>query len=186
MKDQYDMIVIGGSAGSLSVMTAILNALPDNLLMPVVIVLHRLRNVKSEMGRLLSSRWKIIEPEDKEPIRHQVYLAPQNYHLIVEADGTFMLDYSELVNYSRPSIDITFNSVADVYGSRALGILLSGANRDGASGLCRIINKGGTGLVQDPRTAAFEAMPQSALQLCKGALMRTTEEIIKFIIDDET
>jgi two-component system, chemotaxis family, protein-glutamate methylesterase/glutaminase len=184
MKDQFDMITIGGSAGSLSVITSILDGLPDDLAVPIVIVLHRLRNVKSEMGRLLSARRRIIEPEDKEPVRNaQIYLAPQNYHLIVEADGTFMLDYSELINYSRPSIDATFNSIADVYGPRALGILLSGANSDGARGLCRMVAKGGTAIVQDPRTAAFEAMPRSALQLCKGVHMLTTEHIINFILE---
>lgn len=183
MKGAYDIITIGGSAGSLSVLTGLLDALPDNMSMPVVIVLHRLRNVESEMGRLLSATKDIREPEDKEPVKdHHFYLAPQNYHLMIEADKTFMLDYSELVNYSRPAIDMTFSSVADVYGNRALCILLSGANKDGAVGLCEVIAAGGTGIVQDPDTAAFEVMPQSAIDLCRDVKVLTIEEIIKFII----
>jgi two-component system chemotaxis response regulator CheB len=183
MKGAYDIIAIGGSAGSLSVLTKLLDALPDNMRMPVVIVLHRLRNTESEMGRLLSVKKHITEPEDKEPVRdHRLYLAPQNYHLMIEADKTFMLDYSELVNYSRPAIDMTFSSMADVYGKRALCILLSGANKDGAEGLCEVINAGGTGIVQDPHTAAFDIMPQSAIDLCRDVKVLTIDEIIKFII----
>lgn len=182
MNNSFDVITIGGSAGSLLVLTDILDALPDHRVTPVIIVLHRLRNVQSEMGRLLSTKIRIIEPEDKEPVReHCIYLAPQNYHLMVEADKTFMLDYSELVNYSRPSIDMTFSSIADVYGPRALGILLSGANKDGAAGLCQIMAAGGRGIVQDPRTAAFEAMPQSAIEMCEGVQILTIENIKKII-----
>ncbi|WP_343673067.1 chemotaxis protein CheB [Chitinophaga sp.] len=182
---QYDIITIGGSAGSIAVISAILNALPDQVQTPVVIILHRLRNVQSEMGRLLSSKRRIIEPEDKEAVKpRHIYLAPQNYHLMLEADKTFMLDYSELVNYSRPSIDMTFSSVAEVYGSRALAILLSGANRDGAAGMCDILAAGGTGIVQDPASAAFETMPQAALEMCKGVYILSVEDIIEFIINE--
>lgn len=186
MKDKkYDIITIGGSAGSIAVLTSILDALPDHLQVPVVIVLHRLRNVQSEMGRLLSAKRRIIEPEDKEAVKpRNIYLAPQNYHLMLEADKTFMLDYSELVNYSRPSIDMTFSSVADVYGSRALAILLSGANKDGAAGMRDIVAAGGTGIVQDPATAAFVAMPQAALEMSKGIHVLSVEDIIKFIINE--
>jgi two-component system chemotaxis response regulator CheB len=182
MKDAFDIITIGGSAGSLAVLTGILDALPEKMRMPVVIILHRLKNVESEMGRLLSPDKHIEEPEDKETVRdYHLYLAPQNYHLMIEADKTFMLDYSELVNYSRPSIDMTFSSIAEAYGSRALGILLSGANKDGAAGLCQIMAAGGTGIVQDPQTAAFEAMPRSAIDLCRDVKVLSIDEIIKFI-----
>ncbi|PWV48796.1 chemotaxis protein CheB [Chitinophaga sp. S165] len=185
MNSKFDVITIGGSAGSLLVLTELLDALPAGLTVPVIIVLHRLRNVQSEMGRLLSTNRRIVEPEDKEPVReHGVYLAPQNYHLMVEADRTFMLDYSELVNYSRPSIDMTFSSVAEVYGARTLGILLSGANKDGAAGLCQIINAGGRGVVQDPQTAAFEAMPQSAIEMCGGVEVLSIDNIKKIIIGE--
>ena len=183
MKGAFDIITIGGSAGSLAVLTGILDALPEKMRMPVVIILHRLKNVESEMGRFLSADKNIAEPEDKETVKdYHLYLAPQNYHLMIEADKTFMLDYSELVNYSRPSIDMTFSSIADAYGSRALGILLSGANKDGAAGLCQIIAAGGTGIAQDPQTAAFEVMPRSAIDLCRDVKVLSIDEIIKFII----
>jgi two-component system chemotaxis response regulator CheB len=183
MKGAFDIITIGGSAGSLTVLTGILDALPEKMRVPVVIILHRLKNVESEMGRLLSPKKHIGEPEDKEAVRdYHLYLAPQNYHLMIEADKTFMLDYSELVNYSRPSIDMTFSSIAEVYGSRALAILLSGANKDGAEGMCQIMAAGGTGIVQDPQTAAFDVMPQSAIDRCRDAKVLSIDEIIKFII----
>ncbi|SFD03322.1 two-component system, chemotaxis family, response regulator CheB [Chitinophaga sp. CF118] len=185
MKGKYDIITIGGSAGSLVVLSSILDGLPDLMRVPVVIILHRLRNVESEMGHLLSAKKLIREPEDKEAIiDYHFYLAPQNYHLMIEADKSFMLDYSELVNYSRPSIDMTFSCAAEVYGSRALGILLSGANKDGAAGLCQIIAAGGTGIAQDPQMAAFEVMPQSAIDLCQNVKVLTIDEIIKFIISE--
>lgn len=185
MSNKYDIMAIGGSAGSQTVITEILDALSPHLNTPIVIVLHRLRNVHSEMSRLLSVKRKIIEPEDKEPVRkHCIYLAPQNYHLLIEADRTFMLDYSEPVNYSRPSIDMTFSCIADVYGEKALGILLSGANKDGAEGLCQIIAAGGTGIVQDPETADFEVMPQAALDKCDGVQRLSTAGIIKHIVGE--
>lgn len=185
MNNRYDVITIGGSAGSLVVLSELLDTLPHHFATPVIIVLHRLRNVQSEMGRLLSTKRRIVEPEDKDPVReHCIYLAPQNYHLLVEAERTFMLDYSELVNYSRPSIDMTFSSVADAYGPGTLGILLSGANKDGAAGLCQIIAAGGRGIVQDPQTAAFEAMPQSAIEMCEGVQASSVEDIKKIIIGE--
>lgn len=178
----YDIILVGGSAGSLLPVTTILEQLPDDLDIPVVIVLHRLKNVQSEMDRLLSVKKKIIEPEDKEKIvPGRIYLAPQNYHLITETDRTFMLDYSELVNFSRPSIDVTFNSVALAYESRTLAILLSGANKDGAEGLCNVQEKGGKAVVQDPATAEFDVMPLAAINACTDVSVMNIEEIILHI-----
>jgi len=178
----YDIITIGGSAGSIPVLTDLLDGMPDHFTLSVVIVLHRLKNVQSEMDRLLSVKKTIIEPEDKEPIvPGGIYLAPQNYHLLVEEDHSFSLDYSELVNYSRPSIDIGFSSIAAIYGSRVLGILLSGANKDGAAGLSSIIAAGGTGIVQDPQTASYSEMPQAAMEINKEVKAMNVEEIINFI-----
>ena len=178
----YEIIMIGGSAGSLQPVTSILEELPEDLDIPVIIVLHRLRNVQSEMDRLLSVKKKIIEPEDKDKIvPGHIYLAPQNYHLIAETDRTFMLDYSELVNFSRPSIDVTFNSVALAYGSRTLAILLSGANKDGAEGLYNVQAKGGKTVVQDPAIAEFDIMPLAAIKVCTDVSVMGIEEIIQYI-----
>jgi two-component system chemotaxis response regulator CheB len=178
----YDIIAIGGSAGSIPVLIDILEGIPDHFVLPVVIVLHRLKNVQSEMDKLLSVKKSIIEPEDKSLIEPgHIYLAPQNYHLLVEEDHSFSLDYSELVNYSRPSIDIAFSSIAAVYQPKVLGVLLSGANKDGAAGLDSIISAGGTGIVQDPATAVYSAMPQAAIELNQAVQVKSPDEIIAFI-----
>ncbi len=149
---------------------------------PVVLIMHRLKNVSSELNRLLAFGRPIREPEDKERMQPgHVYLAPQNYHLLLEADGTFSLDYSELVHYSRPAIDESFFSIADGYRQRALGILLSGASADGAEGLARIVKSGGIGIVQDPTEAEFRIMPQAAIDVSANINIMTTDEIITYI-----
>lgn len=185
VQPQYDMVLIGGSAGSLPVVAGVLQELRTDFNFTLVIVVHRLKNVNSEMGPLLSVHkggLYIREPEDKESIRKQcVYLAPQNYHLLVEQDHSFSLDYSELVHYSRPALDVTFESVASVYGPRCAGIVLSGANRDGADGLQAINEAGGLTLIQDPATAEYDFMPNAAIAVNPGAQVKTPAEIIEFI-----
>lgn len=179
----YDIIAIGGSAGSIPVIIDVLEHLPEILPVPVIIVVHRLRNVQSEMTRMLSANRPLIEPEDKEYIRKgRIYLAPQNYHLLVESDFSFSLDYSELVNYSRPSIDLTFQCIAEVYKERTLAFLLSGANKDGAEGLLSIIGAGGKGLVQDPATSEFPAMPQAVLAQNPGTETISPRMISEYIL----
>ncbi|WP_255578475.1 chemotaxis protein CheB [Chitinophaga sp. sic0106] len=178
----FDIIAIGGSAGSLPVMGKLVRELPPDMKTPVILVLHRLKNVYSELNKLMSTNRPIIEPEDKEPVKPGcIYLAPQNYHLLVEPDNTFSLDYSELVHYSRPAIDETFFSIAATYGRGALGILLSGANSDGAAGLLRIVKNGGTGIAQDPEEADFDIMPLAAIELSNKIDVMRTDEIATFI-----
>ncbi|GAA4418277.1 chemotaxis protein CheB [Nibrella viscosa] len=181
----YDIVVLGGSAGSISVMIQILSSLPTQFPLSLVIVLHRLKNVSSEMNKILSMGRRglsIHEPDDKEPIQPgHIYLAPQNYHLLVEADKSFSLDYSELVNYSRPAIDVTFESVAQVFGARAIGVLLSGANHDGAAGLLTLVKQGGRGIVQDPETADYPTMPRAALALTDKLDVFTPKQIVAFL-----
>lgn len=180
-----EVIAIGGSAGSLSAVINIVNAIPRNFNFTVIIVLHRLRNVYSEMDKILAfsrPHLHICEPNDKEQIKRQVvYLAPQNYHLLIEEDKTFGLDYSEEIHYSRPSIDVTFESIASVYKENAVAILLSGANQDGADGLSRIIAKGGIGIAQDPATAEYPTMPQAAVDKDEYVLIQTVEDIVDYI-----
>lgn len=165
--NKAEILVIGGSAGSLPVLSKILREIPAALDIPVVIVIHRMKNVPSEMDRLLSFHSldrKVTEPDDKEPIkRNSIYLAPQNYHLLVEADRSLSLDYSEVVQYSRPSIDVTFESVANVYGEGVVAILLSGSNSDGTAGIKKVIERNGTVIVQDPMTAEYSFMPQNVV-----------------------
>lgn len=181
----YDIVLIGGSAGSLPVIAGVLQELGRDFNFALVIVVHRLKNVNSEMGPILSLNRRglfIREPEDKEPIRTQcVYLAPQNYHLLIEHDRSFSLDYSEPVHYSRPALDVTFESAATVYGNRCIGIVLSGANRDGAEGLRSIGEVGGGMLVQNPLTAEYESMPSAAIALNPGVRTESPAGIIEFI-----
>lgn len=179
------VIVIGGSAGSFSVVTRILSVLPSNYNAIVILCLHRLKHVRKGFSEALSmiSKNPIIEPFDKEKIRSgQIYLVPSNYHLYVCNEQTFVLSIEESVNHSRPSIDITFASVADVYKNKAIGILLSGANTDGAYGLKKIKDLGGITIVQKPEECQVNTMPLSALSVCKSHQIMTSNEIIDFIL----
>jgi two-component system chemotaxis response regulator CheB len=178
-------IVIGGSAGSIPVILQILNAIPSDFSIPIIIIIHRQRNVASEMTKVFAKAHadkKIIEPDDKDAISNCcIYLAPQNYHLLFERDGTFSLDYSEPVQYSRPSIDVTFESAAIAFEEQLIAILLSGANNDGTIGLQKVIMKGGVGIVQDPATADYSTMPVSAIENCRDVLVKKPEEIVAFL-----
>lgn len=183
----FDIIVIGGSSGSLPILMEILNALPQGFSVPIVIVIHRLKNVESDLQTILSSNLTVCEPEDKDAIiPGGIYLAPQNYHLLVENDHTFSMDYSEAVNYSRPSIDVTFTSVAGVYKEKTLAILLSGANKDGADGINEIIEHGGSGIAQDPATAEYTAMPEAAIQANSMVQVLAKEKIIELILTQQS
>lgn len=184
-KNSVDIVVIGGSAGSIPVISELIEALPSPFNFVVVVVLHRSKNVISEMEQILAVKRKEImvkEPDDKEPIQKNcVYLAPQNYHLLIEETHSFCLDYSELVSYSRPSIDVTFESIAEIYTEKAVAILLSGANSDGARGMAAMIAKGGVGIVQEPSTAAYPVMPQQALDNNARAIAWTPAQISAYI-----
>jgi two-component system chemotaxis response regulator CheB len=182
LKEQaYDIILIGGSAGSIPVCVSLLKALKKDQPVPVVLIIHRMRNVVSELDKLLSKETgikKITEPEDKQSISSgKVYLAPQNYHLLFEEDASFSLDYSDPVHYSRPSIDVSFESAALVYGTKVLAILLSGANADGAKGLSLLAELGADCWVQDPATAEYPAMPSAALALSEKVKVLTEDQM---------
>lgn len=159
-------LLIGGSAGSLEVLFRLLPLLRADLPFPVALVLHRRNSADSSLSELLGS--KTLNPtqevEDKEPVMPgTIYLAPAGYHLLIEHDRTFALDYSEKINFSRPSIDVTFESAAEVYGPGLVAMLLSGANEDGTKGLMAVKRVGGTAVVQDPDTAQMPFMPHHAL-----------------------
>lgn len=184
---QSKAVVIGGSAGCILVIKKIIEALPPHFATPLIIVIHRQRNVVSEMAGILSlshHRKKITEPNDKEAIANGgFYLAPQNYHLLIEEDKTFSLDYSEPVHYSRPSIDVTFESAAHVYQSNLVAVLLSGSNTDGTNGLREVLLNNGTAIVQQPETADYPTMPLAAIQQCPGVQVLHPEAIASFIIN---
>lgn len=162
------VVVIGGSAGSLTVLTGIIGALPVPLAAKIIIVLHRKNTNDVILAALLSRKTTlpVREVEDKDELLPGcIYLAPPDYHLLIETPDSFSLDSSDRVHYSRPSIDVTFISVADMFGASVIGILLSGSNSDGAKGLEYIKHRGGTTLAQDPLTAEFAFMPQQAINL---------------------
>ena len=153
LDNKYKAVVIGGSAGSFQGVTKILSNIPEDFKLPIILCLHRLKHVRNGFVEALSikSLLEITEPHDKEHIKKSmVYLAPANYHLSVELGHTFSLSTEEMVNNSRPAIDITLNTAAYVYRHKLVGILLSGANRDGAMGMQHINERGGRTIVQDP------------------------------------
>lgn len=186
MRSRYKVVVIGGSAGSFQVVVRILQSLPGSFSLPIILCLHRLKHVRAGFDEALGIRSVIpvVEPNDKDPIRPGVaYLAPSNYHLYVELGNRFSLSTEEVVNHSRPSIDLTFFSVARVYREYALGIILSGANRDGAQGLQRLKRMGGTALVQDPSECEVRTMTEASLQLTPVDAVLPTSGIIKYLED---
>ncbi|WP_299823782.1 chemotaxis protein CheB [uncultured Pontibacter sp.] len=167
MRKTPDLIVIGGSWGGIKASLEILQGLPEDYKIPIVLVLHRLRDQEGNLKQLFDKRLnlKVEEVEDKEAVcSGYVYIAPANYHVLLENDKSFSLDVSDLVNYSRPSIDVTFISAADTYGEGVIGILLSGASKDGSMGLKRIADAGGIALVQDPAEAEVAVMPLAAIE----------------------
>lgn len=163
----HPVVVIGGSSGSIEVLLKLLPGLRSPLRSALIIVVHRRNTADSTLSELLALRTCIPlkEVDEKEPVEAGViYLAPADYHLLIETDFTFSLDDSEKINYTRPAIDVTFESAAGIYGSWLTGLLLSGANADGANGLLVIRQAGGRALVQKPETSLVDFMPQQAIQ----------------------
>jgi two-component system, chemotaxis family, protein-glutamate methylesterase/glutaminase len=178
------ILVIGGSAGSLEALLQFLPQVKKEITFSIVIVLHRKSASESMLTNLLQSRtpMHVREIEDKEKILPSViYIAPANYHVLIEKDDSFSLDVSEKINYSRPSIDVSFETAADVYGPAAAALLLSGANADGTEGLKCIKEKGGKVLIQQPSSAEVSYMPEQALKEIDAYAVLKTEEIAAFI-----
>jgi two-component system chemotaxis response regulator CheB len=159
------MIVVGGSLGGLRALGAILRGLPATFAVPFAVVLHRGKDSDGMLLEMLQrdSPLPASEPLDKEPILPgHVYLAPADYHLMVEPTH-FSLSVDEPVAYARPSVDVLFESAADAFGATSIGIVLTGANRDGAQGAARIKARGGRVIVQDPKLCEAPQMPQGVL-----------------------
>ena len=171
-----DAIVIGASAGGVDALMTLLPALPSGLAAAVLVVLHLPRDRSSLLVEIFRPRCalRVVEAQDKERVAAgTVYFAPPDYHLLVDADvdagakaarvPQLSLSVDEPVHFSRPSIDVLFESAADVYGARLMGIVLTGGNQDGAAGLSAVRRAGGITAVQDPETAQVPLMPASAL-----------------------
>jgi two-component system, chemotaxis family, protein-glutamate methylesterase/glutaminase len=167
----YSVIGIGTSWGGLAAMTKLLGGLPGDFSLPVVVVQHRGKDSDRLLSELLqdATDLRVCEAEDKEPLEPgTVHIAPANYHVLVDA-GYLSLTVEDPVRFSRPSIDVMFSSAADTYGSGAIGVVLTGANEDGARGLADIVKRGGLALVQNPRTAEIPIMPQAAVKAVPNA-----------------
>ena len=180
----YELVVIGTSWGGLHALRRVLGGLPEKFDVPVVVVQHRHRDSDHLLVSLLQDHTAltVTEVEDKtELVPGGVFVAPAEYHVLVEV-GHLALSTEEPVRYSRPSIDVTFESAADSYGARTIGVIMTGANDDGARGLRRIADRGGASIIQDPSTAESAVMPAAALKLVPEAKVATIEEMGGIIV----
>ena len=191
MTARLSMIAVGASWGGLKALRAIAHGLPAQFPVPITFVQHRSKD-SGGLRELLQdcTSLKVCEVDDKQPImKGYVYLAPPDYHLLVDGD-VFSLTVDEPVRYSRPSIDVFFESVAERFAAEAAGVVLTGANDDGARGLRRIFERGGSAIVQDPRTAESPIMPRAALRAVPSArclpLERLTPYLVSLATDDDT
>lgn len=184
LHNRYKAVVIGGSAGSFQGIVKLLSELPKDFPLPIIMCLHRLKHVRNGFTEALSlkSIKEVVEPYDKEAIkRGNVYLAPANYHLSIELGNYFSLSTEDMINNSRPSIDITLATASYVYRDKLIGILLSGANKDGAMGMKTIKDKGGMTIVQDPSECMIDTMPTAALKATTIDHVLKVEEIVQFL-----
>jgi two-component system chemotaxis response regulator CheB len=175
-----EAVVIGVSAGGLKALTAILPGLPADYPLPIMVVIHLPPDRDSVVAELFDEKCALTvrEAEDKEDILPgHVYFAPPDYHLLIEPDHRLSLSSEEPVLFSRPSVDVLFETAADVYGEGLIGIILTGANPDGAAGLKAVMAAGGMAFVQRPDLAYARAMPEAALELCPQAESLTLEQI---------
>jgi two-component system chemotaxis response regulator CheB len=164
-----ELIVIGASAGGVAALLALLAPLPARFALPIVAALHLLPRHDSQLGRVLGARLSlpVREARDKEPVQPGVvYVASADYHLLIERDRSFSFSSDAPVSYARPSIDVLMASAADAYGPALAGVLLTGANMDGAEGMAAIKSRGGLTIVQQPQDADVATMPEAAIARC--------------------
>lgn len=180
-----DLIVIGCSLGGMNALQTIFRALPPEFCVPIAVVQHRHKASNEALPEFFrrSTRLSVVDVDDKQWIKPAcVYLAPSNYHLLVER-GEFSLSTEDAVRHSRPSIDLLFESAADAYGQTLIGVILTGANDDGARGAKRIKEKGGFVVAQDPKTAEAPTMPQAAIDAGAVDRILPLERIGPFLVE---
>ena len=180
-KNKIKAVVIGGSAGAIDVLTRLFPEIPAGFPVPIMIVIHLPADKKSIVAQLLDEKSAVTvkEVSDKETVKAgSAYVAPPDYHMLAERDGTLSLSVEEPVLYSRPSIDVLFETAADAYGDGLLGVILSGANEDGAKGAKKIVQKGGAVIVQSPDEAQSKMMPKSAIRTVPNSHVKTMDEMI--------
>jgi two-component system chemotaxis response regulator CheB len=176
---EADAVVVGGSAGAIEVLGELLPRLPAAFAVPVIVVVHLPPRRASLLPELFTRKCALTvrEPEDKQPVTPGIWFAPSDYHLFVEQDRTFALSIDEPVKFSRPSIDVLFESAVRVYAPRLLGLVLTGANEDGALGARAIREQGGLVAVQDPETAFSKAMPLAAIAWAAPQIVASPQEL---------
>src|ERR1035437_7926258 len=182
---QYEAIVIGVSSGGMNAMKIIFSLLPENFRTPIIIVQHVGSHSENLWIKLLNdkSNLEIKEVDEKEKIENgKVYIAPANYHLLIERNKTFSLTIDEKVNFARPSIDVLFESAAEAYQNKLIGVILTGSNNDGTNGIKRIQECRGITISQDPETAESSSMPASAIAINQPDYILSFEEIRALLI----
>ncbi|MEW6263718.1 MAG: chemotaxis protein CheB [Thermodesulfobacteriota bacterium] len=183
---RFKAIVIGGSAGGFDGLAAIFRLLPSNFPLPVLVVQHLHSSDCGEFAQHLArvTRLQVVEPCDKERIEAgYVYSAPANYHLLLETNGTISLSVDEKVNWSRPSIDVLFESAARVFGESVVAVILSGASADGSKGMLEIKTAGGMTIAQDPTETDHSLMPRSAIDTGAVDLVLRAEDIGRLLVE---
>ena len=183
-----EAIVIGASAGAIASLTQLLPPLGPDYPLPILVTVHVPPDQASSIPSLLQAKCRVTikEAEDKEFIcPGTVYFAPPDYHVLVEKDRSLSLSNEEPVSYARPSIDVLFESAADVYGKTLLALILSGANHDGAQGSRSVVKAGGTVLVQLPESAAARIMPEATLAACPDARAMSLSDINQLLASRE-
>jgi two-component system chemotaxis response regulator CheB len=179
-----EAIVIGASAGAIASLTQLLPPLAPDYPLPILVTVHVPPDHPNSIPALLQSKCRVTikEAEDKEPLHPgTVYFAPPDYHLLVEKDRSLSLSNEEPVSFARPSIDVLFESAADVYGKALLALVLSGANHDGAKGSRSVVHAGGTVVVQTPDSSAARLMPESTLSACPEATAMSLTEMNRLL-----
>jgi two-component system chemotaxis response regulator CheB len=178
---QSDLLLLGGSAGSFKAIYNATKIFPANLNKAVLIIIHRKKNFSSEIENLFAanSRMSTREVSDKDAInKNTIYIAPSNYHTLIESRTGFGLDVSEAIWYSKPSIDVSFECAAEVFMDKCTAVLFSGANQDGAHGLLSLRNSGALTIAQDPEEAEMPEMPQAAIRIDAAEYILTTKDIL--------
>jgi two-component system chemotaxis response regulator CheB len=186
VSNNFEAVVVGVSAGGMKALKVVLGGLQETYSLPVIIVQHRHASTDNFLISYLDQRSKkeVKEAEEKEKIRENtVYIAPADYHLLIERDRTFSLSVDEQVCYARPSVDVLFESAAYVYGRKLIAIVLTGANSDGAQGLKKIKTFGGMTIAQNPESAESPVMPQAAIDTGAVDFVLELEEIPGFLQD---
>ena len=179
-----EVLLLGGSAGSFRLIFNIVKNFDADLNKTVIIIIHRKKNFFSEIEKLFADNSRILmrEISDKDVIeQNAIYIAPANYHTLIEKEKCFGLDVSDAVWYSKPSIDVTFESAAEVYKERCTAILFSGANQDGAEGMLKLRNYGTLTIVQSPQDAEMPQMPTAAIDINAAEYILHTNEIFELL-----